>query len=355
MEIYIFVYLILLCSYFLKKKWSKWLFPILSFLLLFLGVFRAKTVGTDTGTWYYSNWVATTFNPDTWNKFTPMEPGYNIFMAFIKEYISNDYLASYGLTFAIAFGCTLYTIKKNSANPIFSLLIMYIFCIYTSYYNLMRQTLAMSICIIFIMEYLKKNIDVIRFFILVYAVSFLIHGTALLFCIIPFFCWLSKKEISPKILYVILAISLFLFINTSFINSVIMNTNTILSTRYFSYVEWGQQLDSNYSLLEMLMYMAFTTACIYYNKTEYFSPLFYLYFMGIVMRAAFINIVPIISRISDLTSIACIFFIPAMTENLSKKEKLIFSSIVLAIGSIIFFNALKHNYGEIIPYENILF
>lgn len=343
----------MLCFTVKNNTFKEALFYALSFIMLWLGVFRAKSVGTDTGAWYYSNWIFTTFDPKTWNKFTPMEPGYNLFMAFTKEYISNSYWVVYGLTFFIGFSLLIYVIKKYSINPVFSLLIMYIFCIYTSYYNIMRQTMAMSFCLILIMLYINQRIKLMVYIVGISIVAFLIHGTSIFYCLVPCIALLTKKNISKKILYIVLALSLFLFINTSVINNIILYSSSILSARYFSYVEWGQQLDSNYSLLEMLMYMAFTAACIYFHKGSHFSVLFYIFFIGVVMRASLINIVPIIGRVCDLMFVMSVFLVPNICNSLLGRKKYVFIFIVLGIGSIVFFNSLGHNYGEIIPYKTI--
>ena len=354
MNIYIYLYILLMfCFTVNNKTFKNALFYILSFIMLWLGAFRAKSVGTDTGAWYYSNWVFTTFNPNTWNKFTPMEPGYNLFMAFTKEYISNSYWAVYGLTFLIGFSVLIYVIKRYSTNSAFSLLILYIFCIYTSYYNIMRQTLAMSFCLLLIMLYITQRIKLIVYILGVCLVAFLIHGTCFFYCFVPCMTLLSKKNISKKILYSVLAVSLFLFINKSVINNIILYSSSLLSARYFFYVEWGQQLDSNYSLLEMLMYMAFTAVCIFFHKGNRFSELFYIYFIGVVMRASLINVVPIVGRVCDLMFVMSVFFVPNISNSLLGWKKYVFVCIVLGIGSIVFFNSLSHNYGEIIPYKTI--
>lgn len=352
MTLYIIIFFLTLFSIFLPQKYDKRAFFITSILLLFLGTFRAKSVGTDTGSWYYYNWFYTTFNPKTWNHFTPFEPGYNLFIATVKTFISSEYIAVYGLTFAISFICIWYVIDKYSTRKTLSLFIFYAFYIYLTYYNLMRQTLAMSLCLILLFKYLYSNLNIFKYLVSITIISLLIHKTSLLFCIFPFFQYLSKIKIEKKILYVILVISVFFFINTRYINEIIGFTKFFLTERYFRYVEWGQQLSVNYSLLEMLMYVCFTCICIFFHKGNRFSPIFMIYYSGVILRALFINLIPIASRVFSLTSIFAIFIIPMIYSNITnKKSRIIFLTLVIFIGSIIFINSLNNNYGEIIPYK----
>lgn len=77
--IYQIIILLSILVLFVKNKKSKLVLGYsLILLMAFVGAFRNIDIGTDTGTWYYSNWFFTTFELKTWNHFTPFEPGFNI-------------------------------------------------------------------------------------------------------------------------------------------------------------------------------------------------------------------------------------------------------------------------------------
>lgn len=338
-----------------RMKNDKYIWALIIVFLTFIGAFRTINVGTDTGAWYYYNWVMTTFDPSTWNHFTPFEPGYNLFIAFVKQYISNEYIAVYGLTFIIGFGCISYVMRKYSVNSWFSVLLLYAFCFYFSYMNLMRQTLSMSICYVFIMAYLSRKINLIVYILLIFTISILIHGTAVFFLVIPIFRLLENKRIKKIYLYAILFLCVLIFVKPDLIRSVISLSSSVLSVRYYSYVEWGLQLDSNYSLLEQIMYVCLGLLLVYYNKGDKYKTLLFVYIFAVVLRGMFINVIPIISRVVSLGMISLIIIIPNMTTDITdKKMRLLFIAAILIISLIVFINALEHNYSEVVPYSNVL-
>lgn len=322
MGIYIFIYLLLLLMFVFssRMKSDKSIWTLIIVFLTFIGAFRTINVGTDTGAWYYYNWVGTTFNPSTWNRFTPFEPGYNLFIAFVKRYVSGEYIAVYGLTFIIGFGCISYVLRKYSVNSWLSVLLLYTFCFYFSYMNVMRQTLCMSICYVFIMAYLSRKINLIIYVLLISVLSILIHGTAVFFLVIPILKLLEDKRIRKIYLYAVLLLSLIIFINPSLVRNVILLSNSVLSDRYFFYVEWGMQLDSHYSLLEQILYVCLGFLLIFYNKDDRYNALFFTYIFAVVFRGMFINVVPIISRVVELGMISLIIIIPNIAADIDDKK-----------------------------------
>lgn len=292
-----------------RMKNDKYIWALITVFLTFIGAFRTIDVGTDTG-WYYYNWVLTTFNPATWNHFTHFELGYNLFIAFVKQYISNEYIAVYGLTFIISFGCISYVMRKYSVNSWFSVLLFYTFCFYFLCMNIMRQTLSMSICYVFIMAYLSRKINLIVYILLIYVLSILIHGTTVFFLAIPLFRLLENVKINKIYLYAILLLSLLFFVNPKLVQNMITLSSSVLSVRYYSYVEWGLQLDSNYSLLEQIMYVCLGLLLVYYNKGNKYKTLLFVYIFVVVLRGMFINVVPIISRVVSLGMTSLIIIIP---------------------------------------------
>lgn len=353
MTIYIIIAIVLLIFILLPQYFDRISFPISSILLFFLGTFRAVTVGTDTGGVYYSNWNCINWDMNSWNRFTPFEPGYNILMLLVKDYISNEYEVMYGLTFAISFILTLYFIRKESQRPIFSLFVFYTTYLYMAYFNIMRQCFAMSIILVLIYNYMHRKISIYWYIIGVIVISQLFHSSIMFYLIVPLLNYLSEKNIQKWILYVILACSFFLFLNVSVITGIVPYFQSILSERYFGYVEWGLQIDSQYSFMEMLMYTLFLSFCIYFHKGNKFSVYFWLVFIGVIIRSLFINIVPMMARIYILGNIAMVIMVVNIYFSLETRlKRYIILAAVILFGFVILTNSLSHNYGELVPYKN---
>lgn len=205
--VYQFLILLSILVLFVKdKNVKKPLGFALITVMTFIGAFRNIKIGTDTGSWYYSNWFFTTFDPNSWNHFTPFEPGFNMLMAMLK-YVVN----SYEFFYCIIFLATIFFICKSAKVLRFSVIYVAAFFFLTYCFaqslNIVRQMFGLSIGCLLIAEFYKKNISFIVFELSICLLCLLLHHTLLILGLFPIFVYLDlNKYCSERILIIILSL-----------------------------------------------------------------------------------------------------------------------------------------------------
>lgn len=357
MDIYIYIYALFIIGLLLTKRSRTHYAFFIGIILLFLGVFRAETVGTDISLKgpYFRNWIFSDWDPSTWNKGTPFEIGFNLYMVFLKS-IWPNYHFFYGTTFLLSFCGIAYFLKKHSKDVYLSVFILYTLFVYCFMFNIVRQMFAASICLIVLHLYFLKKLKDIIFLFAIIAVSFLFHKSNMIFVIIPILKKLSDISINKIVIYLLCALSFILFINTSFLTPYILNYSYLLGERYLGYIEWGQYAQISYSTLEMLLYLSIVVITTFFHKGNKFSTLFWFFVLIILCRGAFINIFFIFARISILALLIFAVVFANVYESYSndKKKRTLYLTLIAIMTSIVFFDALSKNYSEVIPYVNTI-
>ena len=358
MDVYIYIYILFLMGLFLTKKKRYYYILFLGAVLLFLGVFRSDTVGTDINpkAWYYRNWFWSDWNPSTWNRGTPFEPGFNIYMVCLKSLWPN-YHFFYGTTFLLSFLCISYFLRKHSKDLYLSVFILYTLFVYCFMFNIVRQLFAASLCLIVLHFYLSRKLKVAYYIIGIIGISLLFHKSNIIFAIIPIIEKLSQVNVNKFIIYILCALSIILFINTSYLTPYITAYSHFLGERYSMYIDWGQQAQISYSVREMLLYLLIVATTTFFHKGNHFSTLFWFFTILTLLRGAFINIFFIFGRFSCFSFLAFSIVFADIYISLSndKKKRFIYLFLIISMSSIIFFDALSRNYSEVIPYKNTLF
>lgn len=203
---YILLFIITTIGIISEKKGNKGknIFIIFIFnILLFLYTVRNKTVGWDTIPYiqyFYNAKDDTIFG-------SYMEPGWVFLMKSIYK-ISNQYSVMFFVCGLIGMTVFFYTIKKMSVNPIYSIVLYYMFGNWFALMNQTRTQISVGICMLsfyylFQKKYLKSFIIVL--------IAFFIHQSALIF--IPFILFdIFIKKYSWKVDLIIGTGTLFLFI-----------------------------------------------------------------------------------------------------------------------------------------------
>ena len=178
--IYVFIFFFLFLASFSDKKYHKVLYIALIAFLIFFGGFRADTIGVDTAGGYKTYWnLYLNGNPLSF-----VEPAWFFLMSLCVRFN----LGYSGLIFISELLCILPTsyviYKQKNNNIIFSLAIYYGMFFFLHSFNLIRQSIAMSFCLLFAyFFYEKKYYKAIFSFVL----AFLMHKSALIFIIAIFF------------------------------------------------------------------------------------------------------------------------------------------------------------------------
>lgn len=354
MELYIFLFILLGVTSIVKSDKQKYLFFLIGAFIIILGATRGMTVGTDVRV-YYRNWAVMTNNQTTWNQFTPFEIGFNYYIMFLKNHISSSYYFFYGSVFVITWLLLLWYIYKVCYNKIFS-----VFCLYgTIYYfmtmNAMRQCLAFSLLLPFIYFYMIGKLKLLYYIIALSLIVILVHNSMAIFLLVPIALFLEKKEISSKLLYIILGVSVFLFFslkNIPFLAA--LQTTSLLTTRYQGYVEYALKNEFEFSNLEMLLYVFFCAFTVYMTKSKKRDATFYIYFIGIVFRTGFISTFPFVSRFFYILCVFGAIYWSTFIKDLSNRKKVLFYMGMVAYLAVLFNHlVIGVNSGEVIPYINM--
>lgn len=343
-------YIVAVISVFNLLKRNKVLSLLLFVLLLFIGACRDITIGTDTGTWYYKNWFFTTINPETWNHYTPFEPGFNLFIGLFKEYVSSSYIVFYSSLFILTYMLFVLYFKKEKLNigiglSLFLLTGNYLFCM-----NIMRQTLALSMAVILVSRFLK-NSNYIQYTIGIILISVLFHKSVFVLLLIPLFK-ISKIErwLNTKALFILWGIFLFLSINVSLINGVypyiqLLINNTSYERHMDVLMEYGEQertigyIGSSLLILSLLRLSE--------GKRNIY---FYVGYIGLLCSMLAKSIMPEFGRI--FTNM-CFFIVPYWAALYSKLEGVkidIYISYILIV--YLFFSFISSlEISSFIPYK----
>lgn len=328
-----------------KKIFSYLIF----FLLIFIGACRNITIGTDTGTWYYKNWVFTTLASKTWNHFTPFEPGFNLLIGIFKEYVSSSYIFFYSSLFLITYILFIFYLKKEELDlgiglSLFLLTGNYLFCM-----NIMRQMLALSMAIILVSKFLKKN-NYTQYIIGIILISIFFHKSIIILLLIPIFK-ISNVEywLNTKVLFILWIIFLFLSMNISLINNIypyiqLLMNNTSYERHINTLMEYGEQertvgyIGSSILILSLLK-LSEGQRNIY----------FYVGYVGLLFSMLSKSIMPEFGRI--FINI-CFFIVPYLTtiyQNKNSSKNIYITYILIAYLAFSFISSLK--ISSFVPYK----
>ena len=319
-------------------------------LMLFLGIMRGITVGTDCLGYSFDYYILDNFG-DVYKIYHSFEIGFVTLIIYFKKYITEDYLTFVSCLFIPFFwGCLKLIHYRKQSIPL-ALFFLYTWGYYFAAYNIMRQMMALGI-MLFFMPLLYKG-KYLKFSISVIITALLLHQSGLfMLLLIPLHYIVTVRQIFPckKVLYAALVVSFAsFFVGKAYLQSLLNPFLALFDTKYVNYVlgfeeeELGLIGNLGQTLVAcMLVYLyrrgkmdmemiAFTVAVVLYNL------------LGIFSSAA--------PRLTQYWTILGIVLLPYFVNENGTRKKKIFLLVLFSYSLLRFFNAFYvNNAGEINPY-----
>ena len=363
-------------------------------LLFFLLGFKASTVGVDTKAYLnaYYDLKEIPFFPNP--TFFPSLLAYNfsgeygfIFFAQLFAKTGLPYLFFQLFVYGVICFCLFFSTWKLSKNPIASYLIFFCFTFFNFYVSGLRQSFAMSLCLLAISIIIDGGRTPIRnmLYFLFVGIAIFWHKSALIFLLSYF---LIGVRIGLKGMIVLTFVSLFLYIFGAEMYEIIdAIANSLFASNYSAYAPFssGKGLTS-ILLIIMIVFSYFVctpskakSAIAYFfdnkvpvtrnfksqsseiecynleivtNKNDYFSFYIIMTFIGVWLL--FTNRFSIaFGRIGMYYSIFIIFLLPNAIEKINNKRTKDLVEITLFVSFFLYFiyTAVLTNYLGIGPYR----
>lgn len=364
MEIYFVILGVCFFAALIGRKSKSWGFYACIFIILaFLGAFRDVSVGADTYGSYLSNWNAITMDMSTWGVASEMETGFCFIMAFFKTFIDDNYYFFYGSLFFITLTGFSVVIRHYCVSPLLGIAFLVCFLYYTTAYNAIRQSFALS-CVFPLIALIDKKGNKYLVYYIGYTLllTFLFHRTMIVFLLLPL---IYKKAILSQWFYgrkgvILLFLSFLAVFATKRLLSYAPEISVLLSimgNRYSEYMTNYLDVDdvtispwSSFLKTSIAMLIAF----IY--KRDKMNDIFYL---GLIVGVILQNVLGAFSALFMRVGYNLLFFQVILFANLwyKKEYQLIYilRLSIIVFGLITFSNAITKNFGDIVPYVNILF
>lgn len=337
-----FVYLIaFLCVIFLglvckKIKNGAFIFSLLSFVILgTLVAFRNSNVGVDT-----ENYIRIFNNITVMNWESRIEKGFQILCVLLHE-LNGTPQTLLVVTGYFCVGVTCYFIWKNSRSPLFSMILYVGFNYYFTTFNLMRQTIALSICLIAQMVKEKSNKKAYLLFI----VACLFHYSA-----IPvFICvFLVSRDFSKKTIRLILIAGVFVYITLPSILSFVIKLFPAYGAMYngTSYFE-GNVFGTLFECARILAVLIVLYAANKRNTNNYY---FRMILIGLLVYI-FATKYNVVARVAPFFTVYEIIELP---NNVSRMKNANLIKMIIIVVAVLYFSIVaiyRPGWHGAIPYE----
>lgn len=320
---YIIVLILLVFFTFLSecsKDIEKIIFPIFVLLLFFFLSFRYGQ-GTDFWGYYYLFSCINSFSDAILNpRDVHSEIGMRLVYALFDDNYSLMLFCLSGINMILFFKL----VKNFQFNRLLSLLIFFPTCYLTYYFSAIRQGLALSIFLGFLIEFVIKKKWKMFFFVVFIASTF--HISAIILYVIPFvlkyrFCELRKLVFVS--FFVGLGIFLLVLANIIYVNFDRMHVS-IRSYMLFPYVE---------RLFCFGIIMKMTSQYRYSESDAFFQPIIKMYLFGTALYVMFFSLSSISRLGIYFKSLECIIvpYLIWKTGNRNYLYAMIFSVIAIVM------------------------
>ncbi len=330
----IFLYWTIISSSIKGKKRDAIFLVSCFFHIMFLYVFKDAGLFPDLDTYMlYYNGLDSSFNNIASERLHDrFGIGWYLLNKSVK-YLGGDYNTLFFVIYAIMTLCYFIIISKYSSNTFFSILIFICSVFYSSIFVL-RQSLAVAICLLSIPFVIKKKITP---FVIITAIAISVHGSAWVWSIVYI---LNMLKIS-KIVIILFVIAFFVFYNA-------IDWGILFFTEYYSELLAYESEGEGGTYKVVLMHAAIILfAFLTYKGGKRMSEVNKL-FVLMLFCALFMDISAMIgshfgqfSRLSNYFSVASLFLVPTALEDLSaKKDVKIILHIVIAIAYVFLMNSI---------------
>lgn len=287
---------------------------------------------------------------------TDVDKGYAV-LVYISHLVFSDVHGLLFFTELIIFGCYVISIVKMRDTVSLPVgVFIYLFTMYNNSLNIMRQNIAISICILSLAFLLERKKKIALFF---FVIAYTFHSTAILFL---FFLYLADKmfELDKKAYRKLTILSLIIIVvgtlSYQILLSLFIKVGVLNSdyTRYFSEETDGVDFKANISYVVEIIMFFIASAFIKGRQPAFWKFIAITFFVFINLRfvsrlAARISIYP-----QALMPLGYAYF----AKQLSGKHFLIKDSILLCKYLIMialwYAQIMLVNVGETWPYESLI-
>lgn len=235
----------------MNNSYKKWYLTFCGIPIFLVTALRHNTIGGDDPQQYYEHYLfSQSMSFKQFCEFSRMEDGYDIVIKILASVFHNPQFVFVfsGLFFTIVICRYIYL---NSSSPMISLIIYITLGSFTFSLMGLRQTIAMSICLLSI-EYIKKK--KLFMFVLLIIIAMQFHITAIIFLPVYF---ISKITISAKNALLFLIVSSVTILSA---NSIVGMANKVFSSNYINTVNSG-------GIVVVLTYLITIFATFLYRKS----------------------------------------------------------------------------------------
>lgn len=331
MEIYIFIFFVLLVLSVLNPKSDVPYVAILIFLVCLSG-FRDVEVGVDTHTYLsmYS-WISNGENVDH------VEPGWRLFNR-VVYLIGGSFLTLLTITSFLTLLPVFFVAKKTSPYIYLSIFVFYGIHLYCGAFNIMRQYFAISITLLAIYYYIKEKKIVA---LCIWLCACLIHFSCFLAILILLF---NRINITfPRtIVFIIVAYLFGTIVNQELIDLITFSEYTHIASARNDIVLAG---------IFTALLDAFMLFVIYTSPQELLNSQWGKYFVLSILIFTATFSLHYSARIYSLFAISQIIYFPLYVKYSTIKYKFLAFGIVFIFVSAQFLRLLLTNANRIIPYE----
>ena len=331
------------------NKAYKLYFIVVSIIMILIIGLKARTVGCDIKSYYYTyqQMAHRDFNyllePDVGDK------GY-VFIQILFNKLGLEFQVLNVVYAIFNISTVSYLIYKKSALPMLSYILYITYEFFVLDLSMIRQTTAMSIVILAILNDKSNGIKSFIKFELIILVAYFIHASAII-CIPIWF--LNRLKYSKKTVVLLLGLVIISYLLKPIWTNVVLYIAENINERYASY---GLGL-GNAGMKLYLMILASVMLGLYLRgflhdrwnqKMFYYMCMMLIIFPavqggGALMRGYFYFYIFMIVYVPNMIS--------GVNKNSDKFTYYLAIFLFVAVGCTLYYNAMSTNYFEIMPYR----
>lgn len=178
-------------------------------LMFFIFVLRDFSVGRDIAG-YKEAYELTQDYPFWYFDYVYFENGY-LLLCKLFNYLHLSFRVFFIFIYALILVPLYYFLKNHSKDPLFSLIIYYCYQFFVLDMSGLRQSIAMSVCLMAYMVLMSEKRQKLLYFALIVFAAFSIHRSAIIFSFVAFFV-LKKETLTVNLLLVAAYLAIILFL-----------------------------------------------------------------------------------------------------------------------------------------------
>ncbi len=318
----------------------KWIiFAVLAVLPTLLVSGLRYYVGTDYATYLRdTGYIGSVFKGEP----AKMEWGYRLLVE-LAALVDSKQLVFF--VSAVIFSVFIFLfVYKSSDNWAFSVLLILLTGAFTQSLNIMRQMMAIAICMYAIKYAVEKNFKMYLLFVVLAA---FIHSIVIIF--IPLYFLTYVKKIDNRIL---LAIVVLAKLGSPLVDKIMFELLTLLKTDYALYFDSSR--DSGASFVLTVMSLFILVLCMFFDKKEDKRNTFMIYYQTLACIMLALSL-PNANRIAYLFIPVQIALVPNIIETISniKLKRLITAGTIFAYTGFWLYYFYWINVSATFPYKSV--